>query len=159
MLARLRDALIVRLTEVAPHLVAGDFGDAVGFWVEHLDFGIDSPLDYRDWRKLDGIKGHVVAEIVADLVDGILPRLEVSLRRNRLRIDPQDGLDCDHGLILTLKSREDGTVEGTPVLVAQYRFEVAGGIYCPEPAPPVPEPAPDEEPGFQETDLEGDNHA
>ncbi|MBC7953132.1 MAG: hypothetical protein H7Z12_15100 [Rhodospirillaceae bacterium] len=142
MLPELRDVLIARIAEVAPHLAAADFGVGVGFWTERVDFNRDSPLDYRDWALVNGFEGHVIGEIIADLADGIGADLLASLSKHRLRVDPPDTLTGEghaYGLIAELKSREDGAIEGADVLVTQLRFAIEGGIYRYDPASPVPE--------------------
>lgn len=141
MLPELRTALIERIVEVAPQLAAADFGNAVGFWTERVDFGQDSPLDYRDWVLVDGFTGHVIGEIVADVADGIGAGLLASLLTRRLRVDPDGDGGNGYGLLAELVSREDGAIDGpAPVLVTQLRFAVKGGIYRYDAAPPVPQP-------------------
>lgn len=155
MLAELHAALLDRIATVSPNVAVGDFGNAVAFWTERIEFGTDSPLEYGDWTLVTGFEGHVVGEIVAELADSIGPELLASLFSKRLRVDPhrvnpQESGPYAFALIAEMLSREDGAVEGLNVLVAQLRFRVAGGIYRHDPAPPLPEPAPPEEPGIQE---------
>lgn len=141
MLPELRTALIQRIAEIAPQLAATDFGNAVGFWTERVDFNQDSPLDYRDWVLVDGFVGHVIGEIVAEVADGIGADLLASLLAQRLRVDPGVSGGHAYGLLAELVSREDGAIEGPPtVLVTQLRFSVKGGIYRYDAAPPVPQP-------------------
>lgn len=150
MLAELHAALLDRIATVSPSVAVGDFGNAVAFWTERIEFGYDSPLEYGDWTLVTGFEGHVVGEIVAELADSIGPELLASLFSTRLRVDPQESGPYAFALIAEMLSREDGAVEGLNVLVAQLRFRVNGGIYRHDPAPPLPEPAPLEEPGIQE---------
>ncbi|MBX9634286.1 MAG: hypothetical protein K2X44_04820 [Magnetospirillum sp.] len=144
MLPELRNVLIDRIVEVAPHLAETDFGMGVGFWTERVDFNQDSPLDYQDWTLVDGFEGHVIGEIIADLADGIGADLLASLSQRRLRVDPI-GESHAYGLIAELKSREDGAIDGADVLVTQLRFAIRGGIYRFDPAQPVPEPLGDDD--------------
>lgn len=138
MLPELRATLIDRIAAIAPHLATADFGEAIGFWTERVDFDRDSPLTYPDWTLVEGFEGHVIGEIVADLADGIGADLLASLSERRLRVDPV-GQGHAYGLIAELKSREDGAIEGANVLVTQLRFSVMGGIYRFDPAPPMPD--------------------
>jgi hypothetical protein len=149
MLHELRAALLARLAEVAPALAASDFGEAVGFWTERVEFGGASPLDYRDWLPVVGLEGHVIGEVVAELADGVGAPLIASLYGRRLRVDPPDdatpGAEA-YGLLAELIGREDGSVEGANLLVTQLRFRLSGGVYRHDPAPPVPAPPPEEDP-------------
>ncbi|MBC7952235.1 MAG: hypothetical protein H7Z12_10525 [Rhodospirillaceae bacterium] len=140
MLEDLRAALLIRLSEVAPGLAVSDFGDAVGFWTERVDFNRDSPLVYADWPLVTGFEGHVIGEVIADLADGVGAPLIASLHTKRLRVDPpaDDSASSNaYGIIAQLVSREDGSIEGVNALVTQLRFKITGGVYRfdPEPAP------------------------
>lgn len=140
MLPELCAALIARIADVAPALAVADYGNAVGFWTERVDFNADSPLTYDDWALVDGLTGHVIGEVLADIADGIGAELIASLRSRRLRVEPQ-GDGHAYGLIAELVSREDGAIEGRPdVLVSQLRFAIRGGLYRFDPADPAPAP-------------------
>lgn len=130
MIYALRAALIDRLAQAAPGLHRHGLDDHVGFWVEDLEFG---PTDHQreGWEQAMGAAGHVVAELVPDLLDDIGPALLLSLWDSRLAIAlPEDAAPeaLAWGGRLDLLSRADGAA-APGVLVVQLRFRFTGGVY------------------------------